>query len=144
MSLLHQILGVIGSLSGSSAASSQPLQTVLHSLLSENGGLQGLMDKCTQNGLGEVFASWVGTGENQSITAEQVMGLLGSEQIRSLASHLGLDPAQASSTLANYLPMIVDKLTPGGQLSAHADLSGGIASLLPSLLASLTRGSDQA
>lgn len=140
MSLLDNILGVIGSLSGNSEGASQPPESALNSLLSQNGGMQGLMDKFSQGGLGEVFSSWVGMGENKSISPDQIMGLLGSEQVSSLASSLGLDPAQASGFLADYLPKIVDKLTPTGQMDANTDLSGGLASLLPSLLSSFAGG----
>jgi uncharacterized protein YidB (DUF937 family) len=140
MGLLDNILGVIGSLSGNSEGASHPLESALNSLVSQNGGMQGLMDKFSQGGLGEVFSSWVGMGENKSITPEQIMGLLGSEQVSSLASSLGLNPAQASGFLADYLPKIVDKLTPTGQMEANTDLSGGLASLLPSLLSSFAGG----
>jgi hypothetical protein len=39
--------------------------------------------------------------------------------------------------LAEYLPKIVDKLTPAGKVDPAADHQEGLAALLPSLLQSL-------
>jgi uncharacterized protein YidB (DUF937 family) len=138
MSLFNAILAAVSG--KSDATDTHPLGGALQSLLAQNGGMEGLMNKFSQGGLGEVFSSWVGMGENQSISADQISHLLGSEQIKSLASSLGVDPGQASGFLADYLPKIVDKLTPSGQLDSGADASNSLASLLPSLLASLGGG----
>jgi len=62
---------------------------------------------------------------------------LGSEQISALAARMGVDPALASQFLAEYLPKIVDKLTPKGKVDPTADHQQGLAALLPSLLQSL-------
>ena len=55
-----------------------------------------------------------------------------------LAAKMGIDPAQASNFLAEYLPKIVDKLTPAGKIDPAADHQQGLAALLPSLLQSLS------
>lgn len=142
MGLLDTILAAISG--KSDAADANPLGAALNSLLAQNGGMQGLMAKFSQGGLGDVFSSWVGMGDNKSISPDQISKLLGSEQVNSLASSLGVDPSQASGFLADYLPKIVDKLTPAGQVDADADTSQGLAALLPSLLASLGGGEKQA
>jgi uncharacterized protein YidB (DUF937 family) len=134
MGLLDTILAAISGKSDS--ADANPLGAALNSLLAQNGGVQGLMSKFSQGGLGDVFSSWVGMGENKSISPDQISGLLGSEQLKGLASNLGVDPSQASGFLADYLPKIVDKLTPTGQVDPNADDSEGLAALLPSLLSS--------
>jgi uncharacterized protein YidB (DUF937 family) len=134
MGLLDTILAAITGKSDS--ADANPLGAALNSLLAQNGGVQGLMNKFSQGGLGDVFSSWVGMGENKSISPDQISGLLGSEQLKGLASNLGVEPSQASGFLADYLPKIVDKLTPSGQVDPNADDSEGLAALLPSLLAS--------
>jgi uncharacterized protein YidB (DUF937 family) len=58
---------------------------------------------------------------------------------------MGVDPNLASSFLAEYLPKIIDKLTPTGKVDPNADAQQGLASLLPSLLQSLAGkpGGDQ-
>jgi hypothetical protein len=76
--------------------------------------------------------------ENEAISSNQVQNALGSEQVQALAAKMGIDPAQASSFLADYLPKIVDKLTPQGKVDPTADDQQGLSALLPSLLQSLT------
>lgn len=142
MGLLDTLLAAISGKSDS--ADANPLGAALNSLLAQNGGIQGLMAKFSQGGLGDVFSSWVGTGENKSISPDQINSLLGSEQLKGLASSLGLDASQASGFLADYLPKIVDKLTPSGQIGAGADSPQSLAALLPSLLAGLGGGQKQA
>jgi uncharacterized protein YidB (DUF937 family) len=132
---------ILSALTGkSNSADANPLGAALASLLEKNGGIQGLMAKFSQGGLGDVFSSWVGLGENKSISPDQINSLLGSDQIGSIAKGLGIDPALASGFLADHLPKIIDKLTPSGQVEAGADDAKGLASLLPSLLASLGGG----
>jgi uncharacterized protein YidB (DUF937 family) len=136
MGLLDSILGAM---SGKSDASGQagPLIGVLSGLLAQSGGLQGLASKFSQSGQGDTFSSWVGMGENQPISGNQVQNALGSDQVKALAAKMGVDPAQASHFLAEYLPKIVDKLTPAGKVDPAADHQQGLAALLPSLLQSL-------
>jgi uncharacterized protein YidB (DUF937 family) len=136
MGLLDTLLGGIAG-KPDTANGTDPLVSALGALLTQNGGLQGLMNKFSQGGLGDVFSSWVGMGENKSVDASQIQKVLGSEQIQGLAAQLGVDPAKASGFLADYLPKIVDKLTPAGQVNAAADPQAGLAALLPSLLQSL-------
>ena len=120
MGLLDSILGAA---SGKSDASGgvAPLIGVLGGLLAQSGGLQGLANKFSQSGEGNAFASWVGLGEHQPISSNQVQNALGPEQVKALAAKMGIDPAQASNFLAEYLPKIVDKLTPAGKIDPGAD-----------------------
>ena len=135
MSILNSI---IGALSGNSqAGGTDPLQTALSRLLNQNGGIEGLMNKFNQGGLGEVFSSWVGLGANQGISADQINNILGSDVVQTLATSLGVDATKASGFLADYLPKIIDKLTPAGQVGASVDMSQGLNALLPSLLEKL-------
>jgi uncharacterized protein YidB (DUF937 family) len=107
--------------------------------------MQGLSDKFSQGGLGDVFSSWVSTGQNLPINASQIQSVLGQEQIQALAGKIGIDPAKVSGLLAGNLPFIVDKLTPDGQLPTDpAAVKAGITSLLPALLKSLFEGKPPA
>lgn len=95
------------------------LANVLGGLLANNGelgGLNGLVDKFKQAGLGDVVGSWIGSGENAPISADQLSGVLGGDLMGKVASQLGMDPSQLSSQLAQMLPGLVDKLTPNGAL----------------------------
>ena len=136
MGLLDSILGAV---SGKSSAPGEanPLIAVLGGLLAQSGGLQGLASKFAQNGQGNAFQSWVGMGENQPVSSNQIQNALGSEQVNAIATRMGVDPAIASTFLAEYLPKIVDKLTPAGKIDPAADHQQGLAAMLPSLLQSL-------
>jgi len=136
MGLFDSILGAVSGKTEGSGGAAQ-LIGVLGGLLAQSGGLEGLANKFAQSGQGSAFQSWVGVGENQPISNNQIQNVLGSEQVNALAARMGIDPAQASNFLAEYLPKIVDKLTPAGKIDPTADHQQGLAALLPSLLQSL-------
>jgi uncharacterized protein YidB (DUF937 family) len=136
MGLLDSILGAVAG-KGDSSGGANALIGILGGLLTQSGGLQGLANKFSQSGQGGAFSSWVGMGENQPVSPEQIQKVLGSEQVNALAAKIGVDPAQASDFLAEYLPKVVDKLTPEGKVDPTADHQQGLANLLPSLLQSL-------
>ena len=136
MGLLDSILGAVTGKTDGSGGAAQ-LIGVLGGLLAQSGGLQGLANKFAQSGQGNAFQSWVGMGENQPISSNQIQNVLGSDQVNALAGKMGIDPAQASNFLAEYLPKIVDKLTPEGKVDPAADHQQGLAALLPSLLQNL-------
>src|SRR6267378_721575 len=137
MGLLDSILGTA---SGKTDASGEanPLIGILGGLLAQSGGLQGLANKFSQSGCGGVFASWVGMGENQSISSDQIQKALGSQQVQALAAKMGIDPAQASNLLAEFLPKVVDKLTPTGQVDPTADHQQGLAAIIAHITRSKT------
>ena len=137
MGLLDSILGAVSGKTEESGGAAQ-LIGVLGGLLAQSGGIQGLANKFAQSGQGGAFQSWVGMGENETISSNQIQNALGSEQVKALAAKMGIDPAQASGFLAEYLPKIVDKLTPAGKIDPTADHQQGLAALLPSLLQSLS------
>ena len=101
------------------------------------GGLEGLVSKFQQAGLGHVIASWIGLGANQAISADQLTHVLGGDTLGSLASKLGLDQGEVAGQLSSLLPGLVDKLTPTGQAPAgglgnSGDLMGALGALLKS------------
>lgn len=95
----------------------------------QTGGLEGLLAKFQQSGMGNLADSWVSTGKNLPISADQITQALGSDQLGSLAKGLGLSQGDVSSQLAQLLPDVVDKLTPNGQVPD----SGSLGDLLGSL-----------
>lgn len=143
MGLLDSLLGAATGRTADSGGAAQ-LIGVLSGLLAQSGGLQGLASKFAHSGQGDAFQSWVGMGENEAISSHQIQNALGSEQVQALAAKMGIDPAQASGFLAEYLPKIVDKLTPAGKIDPSADHQQGLAALLPSLLQSLSGQSPSA
>ncbi|TPL78956.1 DUF937 domain-containing protein [Mesorhizobium sp. B2-3-13] len=80
------------------------------------GGLGGLLDKLKNAGHGNVADSWVGTGQNQSINANELGNAIGPQVIREISQRTGLDEQELLEQLSAALPGIVDKLTPNGQM----------------------------
>ena len=136
MGLLDSILGAVTGKTDGSGGAAQ-LIGVLGGLLAQSGGLQGLANKFSQSGQGNAFQSWVGVGENQPVSSNQIQNVIGPEQVNAIATRMGVDPAVASTFLAEYLPKIIDKLTPAGKVDPGTDHQQGLAALLPSLLQSL-------
>ena len=91
----------------------------------EHGGLSGLMEKFQQAGLGDVVASWVGTGANQPISGDQLSSVLGSDAVSGLAAKFGINPGDLAGQLSSVLPGLVDHLTPNGQAPAAGLGNGG-------------------
>jgi uncharacterized protein YidB (DUF937 family) len=96
------------------------LQVAL-SLLQQNGGLEAVLGKLRQGGLGQQADSWVGTGQNMSISPDQLQQVFGSSAIGDLASQLGLSKDQAGSTMAQLFPEVINQLTPQGQVPNNGD-----------------------
>ena len=115
--------GLIGLMAGGTQQGQSPLLQMAAQLIQQNGGLPGIINKFQQAGLGQQAGSWVGTGQNMPITADQLQQVLGSGQIGQIAQQLGLSHGEAGNGLAQALPQLIDKLTPTGQISAdHGDM----------------------
>ncbi len=113
MGLLDGLGNIIGdALSGKSVN----LAAVANQLFQNAGGLQGIADQLNRAGFGEQVASWVGTGNNLPVSAEQIKAALSSEQLRSLAQSFGVDIDQLPQILADHLPKAIDKASPDGVL----------------------------
>jgi uncharacterized protein YidB (DUF937 family) len=127
MGLLDGILGSLGGSNGGDAVSA-----ITNLINSQPGGLGGLVSSFEQGGLGEVAKSWVSTGANLPISADQIAAVMGSGPVAEFAQKLGIDPQMATGVLAQVLPQVVDHLTPDGQVQSGgvADLLGGLAGLL--------------
>ena len=80
------------------------------------GSLGGLLQQLEQSGLGAQVASWLGNGQNLPVSGEQLRSALGNDQVRQLASHLGLPVDQALEVLSTHLPQTVDAASPNGSL----------------------------
>lgn len=113
---------------------------MLSGLLSDAGGLQGLMSKFEGAGFGEHFASWVGTGDNQPMKAEEVQNAVGLDEIQRLASKLGMQTHTVLPLLAQFLPQVIDKLTPKGQIDENLPSGAQIQSVLTSVISSSLGG----
>lgn len=89
---------------------------ILEFAKNQPGGVSGLIQTFHDRGLGGVVESWIGMGQNQPISAEQIQTVLGSDQVKNLAAKVGISPEEASSKLSEILPTLIDKLTPAGKV----------------------------
>jgi len=147
MGILDGILGSV--LGGSSNAG--PLQSILGSVLGgggqaqqqqgglggalggmlggggggAGGGLSGLLGQFQQAGLGHVAQSWVGNGQNQQVSPDQLNQVFGDQQVNQWSQQSGMPKQDLLSQLSQYLPHAVDKMTPQGQVPTEAE--GGSA-----------------
>ncbi len=100
-------------------------------LLQQAGGIEGIMAKFQQAGLGDKVASWVGTGANQPVSAEQVQQVLG-EHVEAAAQQTGQDPNVVAGGIASMLPGLIDHLTPHGESVKGELLEQGLQMALKS------------
>ncbi|KVD38075.1 hypothetical protein WT97_09240 [Burkholderia sp. MSMB1459WGS] len=143
MGLLDIVGGLIGGQAGGNSQSAL-IATALEFINNQPGGLNGLIEKFKAGGAGDVIGSWVGNGENQPISPDTLQNVLGSDVVGSLASKVGIDPAQASSILAQVLPHVVNGATPNGEVPAggQVDTSNVLSTLTQ--LAGMFGGNKQA
>ncbi|MEZ5657548.1 MAG: YidB family protein [Burkholderiaceae bacterium] len=133
MNILNSVLGALG---GGGDGNQNPLLGILTNMLAssnEGSGLGQLVQQFQQNGLGDAIQSWIGSGQNMPVSADQIMQALGADRVGAMAQQAGIDPGQASGQLADMLPQLIDKLTPNGEMpSGDLDLSA-VSSVLGSL-----------
>ncbi len=145
MGLLDSVLGAIG---GGQQQANDPkallIQAAIGMLTKQGGagaagGLGGLLSAFEGAGLGQLAQSWIGNGQNQAISPDQVQQALGGDKLQELAQAAGISPTEAAGHLSEILPGLVDKLTPHGEATAAP---GGLD--LGSLLGGLLGGNKQA
>jgi uncharacterized protein YidB (DUF937 family) len=91
-----------------------------------SGGLGDLLNQFQQKGLGDKADSWVANGPNKQIAPGDLANALGADQIESLTSQSGLSRDELLQGLSQYLPDVVNHLTPDGRLPDENELSGRI------------------
>lgn len=118
------------------------LTNVLGSLLGGSEGEGGLdlgslvgkmMGGETSDSFTEMVQSWLGDGENSSISVDQVKELFGEEKITEAASQLGEDENSFADTLSQVLPDLVDKSSSGGSLLDSVGGLGGVMNMAKKL-----------
>ncbi len=105
------------------------IQIAIQVIQSQPGGLTGFVQKMAETGLQQQVQSWVGTGQNQPVSTDQMQKALGMESIAKLAQQFGMPSTDLLGGLTKALPMLVDGLTPKGTLpqeSAVADILGAL------------------
>ena len=135
------LLDTIGSLLGKSpeGGGQQALvAAALEFVNNQPGGLNGLVQRFQEKGLGDVVSSWISNGENQPIAPDALHGVLGSQAVTDLAAKAGVQPDQVTGLLSQLLPHVVNAATPDGEVPAEGKMNattvlgalGGLSSLL--------------
>ncbi len=95
-----------------------------------SGGLGDLLNQLQQSGHGDAANTWVGKGENKAIAPGDLANALGADQIESLSAQSGLSRDELLSGLSQYLPQVVDHLTPDGRLPTEQEIAGRVLILV--------------
>ena len=134
MGLFDSVIGALGQGGGGGQLDLMNMVAGLLHNGAPGGGLGGLAARFEQAGLGPLIASWIGSGQNLPISADQLHNVLGSDTIAQIAQQLGLGHGDAAGQLAQMLPQVVDRLTPQGRMPAGGlgDLGGLLGSLMQS------------
>ena len=94
--IIGSVLSNVLSESGNSGAQSGSVITdVLGSLLKNQGGMEGIFNQLQKGGLDDLLNSWIGTGQNKPMNANQVNDVFGDETLSDVAQQAGVEKAQA-------------------------------------------------
>jgi uncharacterized protein YidB (DUF937 family) len=84
------------------------------------GSLSGLVQRLQQGGLGEQVSSWLGSGANLPVSADELRAALGNEQVQRIAQQFGIPADRILQILSQHLPETVDKASPNGAIEEPA------------------------
>jgi uncharacterized protein YidB (DUF937 family) len=102
--------GILGGVVGAEALS------LVKAYFDKHGGIDGVVADLEKTGYGQHVKSWIDTGSNLPISAEDIKKALGSEKLREIAASTGIPVDKAAEYLAQHLPTAIDKATPDGNL----------------------------
>lgn len=124
MGLLDTALGMLGGNNQANDPKAMLIQAAIGLLSNQQqgGGLQNLLGAFQNAGLGSIVSSWVSTGQNLPISADQIQQALGGGHLSQLASASGLSHEDTAQQLSDLLPGLIDKMTPNGQVPDHANI----------------------
>ena len=89
-----------------------------------SGGLGDLLKQFQEKGQGDTAGTWVSNGPNKQIAPGDLASALGADQIESLSSQTGLSRDDLLQGLSQYLPDVINHLTPDGRLPNEHEISG--------------------
>ncbi|NNC54098.1 MAG: DUF937 domain-containing protein [Pseudomonadales bacterium] len=117
--------------------SSEKAQEAISGLLGDDKGnldLGSIVSKMTGNGgLSNIVQSWLGDGENEGIQASQLADVFDGDKLSAFSEKLGISADEASSSLSEILPNIIDKSSTGGNLLENVGGVGGLLNMAKGL-----------
>ena len=131
MGFLDDVMGMAGMNTGAQAGQHAGTLTMLLECINspQIGGIAGLQHLFQQKGLGGLVASWIGTGQNLPVSADQLQNVLHSDMLQGIAAKTGVDTGQLTSILSQMLPQVINKMTPNGKVPASnsiLDMANGL------------------
>jgi uncharacterized protein YidB (DUF937 family) len=135
MGLFDQLLGGVVGEYGNTQQKGSLMDLATSVIQSQPGGLSGLLNQFRSAGLGAQADSWVSTGQNMPVSGDQVTNTLGQGNVQTMAQKMGLPPGAMAAALAALLPVVIDQLTPKGQVEQGGDLSSMLSSLKSKFMA---------
>ncbi len=125
-----------GMLAQKLGGNSDAIGGVLNGLIGggDSADMGGLVEGLKAKGLGSVAESWLGDGENQEISADQLKDVIGGDKISQAAAQLGTDEGSLLDGLKDALPQMVDKSSSGGSLLDSVGGIGGLAGMAKKFL----------
>jgi uncharacterized protein YidB (DUF937 family) len=88
----------------------------VNALLEQFGGIEGIMGKLQESGLGDTLSSWIGSGENQAVSPDQIKDALGTQGLDQVAAKTGLDVDDLANRISTKMPDAINSLTPEGKV----------------------------
>ena len=86
-----------------------------------SSGLNDLLKQFQQTGYGDTANSWIGSGPNKAISPNDLASALGADKINALMTQSGMSRDELLQGLSQYLPEVVDQLTPEGRLPTEQE-----------------------
>ena len=112
---------LVNSLSGAAGATGQDPMAALTGVqeaIDQHGGVDGLLQKLREGGLGSVVVS---TGVNEPVEPQQLGAALGPDTVSQLSAKTGISVQSLLPMLAMILPLLINHLTPTGQAPKPGD-----------------------
>jgi uncharacterized protein YidB (DUF937 family) len=120
MALMDMVMNLVKGFMGGQGqqAGGDMMSNLVMSVLQNGvqGGAGGLLNQLTQAGLGKQVQSWLSNEPNMPVSAEQLSGAVGNDQLSRMAQQFGVQPDMLSNAMSQFLPGIIDKLGPNGVL----------------------------
>ena len=127
MGLLDELAGGLAGKSFSGGDRNKLFESIMGLVNNpHSGGLSGLVQMFKDKGLGDTISSWISTGENLPVSADQIKHVLGADQIQQISKDVGVSQEEISKGLAGLLPEVIDKLTPEGKVPESDMLAQGL------------------
>ncbi|SNT65149.1 protein of unknown function [Asanoa hainanensis] len=114
-------------------AQNERVRRLLLSVLNRAGDgvdLNRLLDQLQQGGLQQQVQSWIHTSPGREVSGAQIRDALGAANLDAAADSAGMTPDQAADTLADLLPRLVDRASPGGALPDATTLQDAFTTVL--------------